>query len=37
MNYGYLGEGWRKGIVKEFEINMYTLLYLKWATNKDLL
>ena len=31
------GEGWKKGIVKEFEINMYTLLYLKWTTNKDLL
>ena len=27
----------REGIVKEFEIHMYTLLYLKWITNKDLL
>ena len=27
----------RGGIVKEFGIDMYTLLYLKWITNKDLL
>ena len=26
-------EGWRKGVVREFVINMYTLLYLKWITN----
>ena len=26
-----------KGVVKEFGINMFTLLYLKWITNKDLL
>ena len=25
------------GIVREFGMNMYTLLYLKWLTNKDLL
>ena len=25
------------GIVREFGIDMYTLLYLKWITNKDLL
>lgn len=25
------------GIVKEFGIDLYTLLYLKWTTNKDLL
>ena len=25
------------GIVWEFGIHMYTLLYLKWITNKDLL
>ena len=31
------GEGWGKRIVTEFEMNMYTLLYLKWITNKDLL
>ena len=29
-------EGREKEIVREFEINMYTLLYLKWITNKDL-
>ena len=27
---------WGKGIVREFGINMYTLLYLKRITNKDL-
>ena len=26
-----------KGIVKEFGVGMYTRLYLKWTTNKDLL
>ena len=26
-----------EGIVREFGIDMYTLLYLKWITNKDLL
>ena len=31
---GRRGKG---GIVREFENNMYTLLYLKWITNKDLL
>ena len=30
---GRMGEG----TVREFGINMYTLLYLKWLTNKDLL
>ena len=25
-----------KGIVREFEIDMYTLLYFKWVTSKDL-
>ena len=29
--------GWGEGMVREFGINMYTLLYLKWITNKDLL
>ena len=29
---------WREGIVREFGMDMYTLLYLKWiTTNKDLL
>ena len=32
-----VGEGWREEIVREFGMNMYTLLYLKWITNKDLL
>ena len=31
------GEGWGRGIDTEFGIDMYTLLYLKWITNKDLL
>ena len=31
------GEEWGEGIVREFEINMYTLLYFKWITKKDLL
>ena len=31
------GEEYGKEIVREFGINMYTLLYLKWITNKDLL
>ena len=26
-----------KGIVRDLEMDMYTLLYLKWVTNKDLL
>ena len=26
-----------EGIVRVFEIDLYTLLYLKWITNKDLL
>ena len=30
------GEGWEEGIVREFRIDRYTLLYLKWITNKDL-
>ena len=30
-------QGWGEGIVREFGMNMYTLLYLKWITNKDLL
>ena len=38
-----LGEqtyGWEErgeGTVKEFGMDMYTLLYLKWITNKDVL
>ena len=30
------GEGWGRETVKKFGISMYTLLYLKWTTNKDL-
>ena len=30
-------QGWGEGIVREFGMNMYTLLYLKWISNKDLL
>ena len=35
--YAYQGEGRRQGIVREFGMDKYTLLYLKWITNKDLL
>ena len=31
------GEGWEEGIVREFGMDMYALLYFKWITNKDLL
>ena len=27
------GEGWLEGLVREFGIDVYTLLYLKWKTN----
>ena len=30
-------EGEGEGIVRELEIKIYTLLYLKWITNKELL
>ena len=29
------GERSREGIVREFGMDTYTLLYLKWITNKD--
>ena len=32
-----VGGGWGEWIVREFEMVMYTLLYLKWITSKDLL
>ena len=35
--YGCQGKGWGKGIVREFGMDMYTLLYLKWITSKNLL
>ena len=28
-------EGWGEGIVMEFGIDMYTLLYIKWITNTE--
>ena len=31
------GDAWGEGLVREFGIDTYTLLYLKWITNKDLL
>ena len=30
-------EEWGEGIVREFGMDRYTLLYFKWVTNKDLL
>ena len=35
--YGCQGEGWGEGIVGEFGMNRYTLLYFKWKTNEGLL
>ena len=35
--YGCWGEEWREGVVKEFDTNIYTLLYLKCITGKVLL
>ena len=37
QTFGCCRETWGKGTVRESGINMYTLLYLKWITNKDLL
>ena len=31
------GEGWGEGVISELGMDMYTLLYLKWIINKDLL
>ena len=31
------GEGQREGMVREFGMDRYSLLYLKWITNNDLL
>jgi len=30
-----LGEGWWEGIVREFGMDMYILLYLKWIISRD--
>ena len=35
--YGYRREIWGKGTVREFGVDMYTLVYLKQIANKDLL
>ena len=37
MNLWLLGGMIGEGIVREFGIDMYTLLYFKWITNWDLL
>ena len=34
--YGYRREEWGEEIVREFGMDRYTLIYLKWITNKDL-
>ena len=34
--YGFQKEGWGEGIVRQFGMDMYTLLYFKWISNKDL-
>ena len=31
------GEGWEEGVVRGFGMDRYTLLYLKWISNKTLL
>ena len=35
--YGCWKKGWEEGIVREFGMDMYILLYLKWITKKVLL
>ena len=37
MNLWLPGEMMGERILREFGMHMYTLLYLKWITNKDLL
>ena len=37
QTYACQREGWGEGIVREFGMDIYTLLYLKWIINKDLL
>ena len=34
QTYCCLEEGWGEGIVREFGMDMYTLLYLKWITTR---
>ena len=33
--WGGWGEHWGKRMVRELGMDIYTLLYLKWITNKD--
>ena len=35
--WGCRGEEWGDDVVRELGMDMYTLLYLKWITNKELL
>ena len=35
--HSYQGRRQGGGIIRKLEIEMYTLLYFKWITNKDLL
>ena len=35
--YGFRGGVWGEGIVREFGMDTYTLLYLKWVTSRDLM
>ena len=37
MNLWWLGAGAPEGRDRKFWMDMHTLLYLKWITNKDLL
>ena len=37
LNLWLPGGGSGEGIARDFGLDMYTLLYLKWPTNKDLL
>ena len=37
QTYGCQGKGCGEGIVREFGIDIYTLLYVKWITNQELL
>ena len=30
-------EGWGEGIIRQFGMDMYTVVYLKWITNKVVL
>ena len=34
LAYGSQGEGWGKGLVREFGMDMYTLLYWKWINQQ---